>query len=271
MPNEYVLGHSEAELRRLEEQARFFGDLTAHLFRQAGLREGMHILDVGSGAGDVSLLASQFVGSGGSVLGVDRSKEAVAAANSRAQSSGVPRVKFISGDICTMQFDHKFDAIVGRLVLMYHPRPSEMVRHLAKHVRPGGLLIFHEIDAGHLVSEPRVPLFEEITSWIVQTLRASGADPMMGLKLRSTFTKAGLPAPRMIVTGRADGGSDSPAYEVMVGVLRSLLPAAERFGVVRPGEVEIDTLADRLRDQVSAGGGVILPPLLIGAWANKTG
>ena len=41
-PPDYVLGHSKAELRRLEEQARFFGDLTALVFREAGLREGLY-------------------------------------------------------------------------------------------------------------------------------------------------------------------------------------------------------------------------------------
>ena len=59
------------------------------------------------------------------------------------------------------------------------------------------------------------------------------------------------------------------AYGVLVGVLRSLLPAAERFGIVDAKEVQIDTLADRLRDEVVAANATILMPLLIGAWASK--
>jgi 2-polyprenyl-3-methyl-5-hydroxy-6-metoxy-1,4-benzoquinol methylase len=266
---DYVLGHSDAELRRLEQQGRFFGDLTALIFRAAGLREGMRVLDVGCGAGDVSLLAARFVGTAGAVLGVDRSEEAVAVAGKRAQASGAENVTFVTGDAAELQFDTEFDAVVGRLVVMYHPRPSEMLRHLSSHVRAGGLLVFHEIDAGHLVSEPRVPLFERMTSWIVQTLQVSGADPIMGLRLRLAFVNAGLPAPQMIVTGRVDGGPDSPAYEVLTSTLRALLPAAEQYGIIKADEVQIDTLASRLRDEVVAGGGVILPPLLIGAWTTK--
>ncbi|MFL6520011.1 MAG: methyltransferase domain-containing protein [Chthoniobacterales bacterium] len=72
-PPNYLLGHSASELRRLEEQAQFFGSLTKLVFREAGLSEGMRVLDVGSGAGDVSLLAGSFVGPGGEVIGVDRS------------------------------------------------------------------------------------------------------------------------------------------------------------------------------------------------------
>jgi SAM-dependent methyltransferase len=268
---EYVLGHSKAELQRLEEQAQFFGDLTALVFREAGLREGMHVLDIGSGPGDVSFLAGRFVGSSGSVLGIDRSEEAVTAANARAHAQGAKQVSFIAGDAGTIEFKRTFDAVVGRLVMMYQSQPAEMLRHLAAHVRPGGLLIFHEIDTGHLVSHPHVPLFEQMTSWIVSTLRASGADQMMGLKLRQTYIDAGLPAPKMLITGRADGGADSPAYGVLVAVLRALLPAAERFGVVDAKEVQIDTLTARLRDEVVAANATILPPLLIGAWSSKPG
>jgi 2-polyprenyl-3-methyl-5-hydroxy-6-metoxy-1,4-benzoquinol methylase len=268
-PPDYVLGHSKAELQRLEEQAHFFGDLTALVFREAGLRERMHILDIGSGAGDVSLLAGRFVGSSGSVLGIDRSEEAVTAANARARAQGAKQVSFIAGDAGTMKFKRTFDAVVGRFVMMYQSQPAEMLRHVAAHTHPGGLLIFHEIDTGHLVSHPRVPLFEQITSWIVSTLRASGADPIMGLKLRQTYIDAGLPAPRVLITGRADGGADSPAYGVLVGVLRALLPAAERFGVVDAKEVQIDTLAARLRDEIVAANATILLPLLVGAWASK--
>jgi ubiquinone/menaquinone biosynthesis C-methylase UbiE len=268
-PPDYVLGHSKAELQRLEKQAHFFGDLTALVFREAGLREGMHILDIGSGAGDVSFLAGRFVGSSGSVLGIDRSEEAVSEANARARAQGAKQVSFIAGDAGTMKFKRTFDAVVGRLVMMYQSQPAEMLRHVAAHTRRGGLLIFHEIDTGHLVSHPRVPLFEQITSWIVSTLRASGADPLMGLKLRQTYIDAGLSAPKVLITGRADGGADSPAYEVLVAVLRALLPAAERFGVVHAKEVQIDTLAARLRDEVVAANATILLPLLVGAWASK--
>jgi len=267
--NEYILGHSPEEMRRLEDQARFWGDLTAQVFRAAGLCEGMRVLDFGCGAGDVSFLAAQFVGASGEVVGVDRSESAVTTALNRAQATGARNVTFIQGDAAELQFEQPFDALVGRLVLMYHPQPSELLRHLIGHVRAGGMIVFQEIDVGHLVSEPHIPLFEKTTSTIAATLRASGADPMMGLKLRPAFLGAGLPEPQMLVLGRADGSADSPAYEVLAETLRSLLPAAERFGIVKAQEVEIDTLAARLREQVSAGGGVILLPLLIGAWTTK--
>lgn len=61
----YVLGNTPEELTRLGDQARFFGDLTAQLLQLAGLDAGMHVLDVGCGAGDVAFLAASMVGPSG--------------------------------------------------------------------------------------------------------------------------------------------------------------------------------------------------------------
>src|SRR5512134_2642562 len=101
--SEYVLGHSAAELRRLIEQAAFFGDLTADLFRRAELRTGMSVLDVGCGVGDVAFLAASIVGPTGSVLGIDRAAEAVAVARQRAGVAATDNVTFEVADAASFQ------------------------------------------------------------------------------------------------------------------------------------------------------------------------
>jgi SAM-dependent methyltransferase len=58
----YPLGYSEAEAKRLMEQGAMLEDLTADLLSRAGLAPGMRVLDVGCGVGDVSLLAARIVG-----------------------------------------------------------------------------------------------------------------------------------------------------------------------------------------------------------------
>jgi 2-polyprenyl-3-methyl-5-hydroxy-6-metoxy-1,4-benzoquinol methylase len=51
----YVLGHSEVELKRLATQARLIDPITRRFLVSAGIREGMRVLDVGSGVGDVAI------------------------------------------------------------------------------------------------------------------------------------------------------------------------------------------------------------------------
>ncbi len=46
-------------------------DITYNLLIDAGIKKGMHILDIGCGRGDVSFLLADMVGIEGSVLGLD--------------------------------------------------------------------------------------------------------------------------------------------------------------------------------------------------------
>ncbi len=91
---EYELGHTEWELKRLATQAQLVDPITRQYFKAAGIAPGMRVLDVGSGAGDVAFLAAELVGPTGSVIGVDRSPAAVAAARTRALERKLGNVMF---------------------------------------------------------------------------------------------------------------------------------------------------------------------------------
>jgi ubiquinone/menaquinone biosynthesis C-methylase UbiE len=101
----YELGHSDRELKRLETQARLVDPMTRQFFKSAGLEEGMRVLDVGSGAGDVAFLVAEMVGSSGEVVGTDRSPEALTMAEARAQARSLASVSFRLGDPTTFAFD----------------------------------------------------------------------------------------------------------------------------------------------------------------------
>jgi len=90
----YVLGHSDQELARLNEQGRIVEPITRRFFREAGLVAGMRVLDVGSGAGDVSFLAADLIGDTGAIVGVDRSSSAVEVARARADAARCRNVYF---------------------------------------------------------------------------------------------------------------------------------------------------------------------------------
>jgi hypothetical protein len=52
----YQLGSHDAELERLNLQGRLLAPATRTIFEMAGIESGMKVLDLGSGAGDVSFL-----------------------------------------------------------------------------------------------------------------------------------------------------------------------------------------------------------------------
>jgi ubiquinone/menaquinone biosynthesis C-methylase UbiE len=159
---EYVLGASASEQERLERQASAFDPLTERIFRHAGIQPGMRVLDVGCGAGDVSLLVQRLVGRDGSVLGVDREAASLERAQSRATRMRIKNVSFLESDFRYLDPKHGvFDAVVGRLVLMFQADPADAVRLVAQRVRPGGVLAFHELAATTGMAHPALPLREQ--------------------------------------------------------------------------------------------------------------
>ena len=265
----YVLGHGSEEHRRLILQSRFVGELTEIVFARAGLAQGMHVLDVGCGAGDVSLLAAAFVGSGGSVLGIDQSPDSVALARERAKAAGLDNVRFEVGQLEELRQDGPFDALVGRLVLLYLKEPAAVLRRLADLVRPGGLVVFQEMEMTTARAVPDVPLFTQCGRWIVEAFARAGVETSMGSRLYSIFQHAGLPEPQMISGGRVEGNPRSAIFEWIAQTVRSLLPMIEKTGVATKDEVGIDTLADRLRAATIEKSAVVHSPIFVGAWARK--
>jgi 2-polyprenyl-3-methyl-5-hydroxy-6-metoxy-1,4-benzoquinol methylase len=49
-----------------------------------------------------------------------------------------------------MVFGLGFDAVVGRYVLQFQPAPVGLLRQLASHLNPGGIVAFHELDWSQL-------------------------------------------------------------------------------------------------------------------------
>jgi SAM-dependent methyltransferase len=266
----YALGHAVDEIERLIEQARFFADLTEGLFRAAGMEPAMRVLDIGCGVGDVSFLAASLVGPNGSVTGLDRSPEAIAVATSRAAEAGIANVQFIVGDIASLTLPQPVDMVVGRLILMYLPDPTAVVRHLRTLVKHGGVLAFQEFDLQGATSEPRCPLFETALERLRQTFTKGGIGVRTGLHLGRIFEGAELGPPTMLSAARVERGPGSRIYRQVADVTRAVLPLMTRAAVASAEIVDVDTLESRLRDEAMALDATLAAPPLIGAWARNS-
>ncbi len=192
----YPLGYSTQEAQRLADQGALLEDLTEDVLRRAGLRQGMQVLDIGCGVGDVSLLAARMVGSDGAVLGIDKAVSSVEAARRRVAALGVKNARFEESDLAAFETDQEFDAVVGRLVLLYLPDPARVLRSLSRHLRSGAIVAFQEFDMSQASQAPASELFMQARRWILDAFTAGGAELDMGTKLYTTFLRAGLPASR---------------------------------------------------------------------------
>ncbi len=270
-PYDYPLGYSVLEARRLAERGALLEPFTEDVFRRAGLRPGMQVLDIGCGVGDVSLLAARMVGRHGAVLGIDRASSSVETAARRAAARGFSHARFQVDDIATFKTDAKFDALVGRLVLLYLPDPAAAVRHLSQHLRPGGIVAFQEYDRSQFSQVPAGELFTQIKHWLLEAFVAADTELDMGTKLYSTLVHAGFPPPNMVAATQVACGSSAPEYDYPVDLLRSLQPFIERAGIATAEEIGIDTLVARLVDDAVANERVIFLPRVVGAWSKLGG
>jgi ubiquinone/menaquinone biosynthesis C-methylase UbiE len=264
----YPLGHDPRELDRLTLQARLFEPITRRFFEAAGLQPGMRVLDIGSGAGDVAFLARTIVGEGGEVVGIDRAPEAVATANARAMALGYYNVRFVQTDIMDCLPDPQFDAVIGRLVLMYARDAAAALRQLTERLRPGTLVAFLEFDMQIARAAPATPAADRTLDLIRTALESAGAECQMGLKLPTLYESVGLPAPQLRYESMVAATAGHPAFQLVAEVFRTLLPVVERFDPASAREIDVDTLAGRIEAEVLARNGVLVAPALVGAWTR---
>jgi len=269
----YALGYSAEETARLEKQAQLWNASTRRLFEEAGIGAGMKVLDIGSGAGDVALLAADLVGPSGTVVGVDSDPAVLATAQERVRTAGVTNVSFIPADLHSLDLGADFDAVVGRLILLHMENPVETLRAVVRHVRSGGTVAFQEIDMSHGPFDiPPSPLHQQCWDWVVRSFGHAGIDLGMGLKLHRVFLDAGLPEPQMHLYAPIGAGPNWTGYDYMARGFSAALQMAEEHGLATTDEVaafDVATFATRLRDEVVGQRGMIMMAPYVGAWARK--
>ena len=266
----YTLGRTSHETTRLIEQSRIYGESTHRLCRRAGIIDGMRVLEIGSGAGDVALTIAELVGATGQVVGVDINAGILDTARQRATDAGTRNVEFIAGDARTLTFSEKFDAIVGRFVLMYMADPAAAFTTLITHLKPGGIAAFQEPEYTLYPAclHPDTPLMNQLITWILDVFKHSGAHLNMGIGLYQTFVNAGLPAPTMHLESPIGAAETWAGYRYMATIFQSLLPLLEKYELATAEHVEVDTLAVRIRQEVITSKRPFFLPLHVTAHAT---
>jgi len=265
---EYALGYTNAEHERLIRQAERIAPITERLFLEAGIGHGQRVLDLGSGVGDVALLAARLVGPSGEVVGIERDASSIARARARVSEAGLRNVSFTQVDINQIVDARPFDAAVGRFILMFIPDPVSALRSLIKLVRPGGVLVFQEPSWVSLLAlGARLPLWSSLLSSIHETFQRSGVNTEMGPALYQVFQEVGLPAPAMHLETAL--GSDADFTRLIHGLLISVRPLAQQHNVSLETLGDLDTLADRIQAEVAASNTVVSFVPMVGAWSRK--
>ena len=103
------------------------------------IKEGMTILDLGSGAGNDVFIASKIVGSTGKVIGVDMTREMISRAEENKVKLGLKNVDFRMGEIESLPVeDGSVDIVISNCVLNLVPDKRKAFSEIYRVLKPGG-------------------------------------------------------------------------------------------------------------------------------------
>ena len=128
---------------------RSFAGLTRQLLAAIATQPGTRVLDIGCGAGEISLGVARARGDA-RVTGIDISADLVAAASQRAAEFGAQRVRFAHADAGTFHDPAgPADLLVSRHGVMFFADPPGVFGHLARHAAPDARMVFSCFRARH--------------------------------------------------------------------------------------------------------------------------
>jgi SAM-dependent methyltransferase len=263
---QYVM-ESEKERHRLEVQAAVFEPFTRRFLASAGILNGMSILDVGTGVGDVALLAAGMVGPTGRVLGVDCEDGMINRAKQRAQSKQVENVQFQIGSLQPDENLGKFDFVIGRLVTAFQSDQVNFLHRVVSLVKAGGSIAFIEA-AWNLCgtsTNPAIPVYDDLIKRSISLIEALGFDSELGSRLTQLFAHAGLGRPS-VTAELLVGGPDSSLLDYSLLNFENLFMTAKKKGLEAPDDAAVKMICAEIRETAAASHVQFSGPCVVGAF-----
>jgi SAM-dependent methyltransferase len=119
---------------------------TGNPFMLGPINPGEIVVDVGSGAGFDSLIASSLVGPDGRVIGIDMTAEMLSKARAGAKKMGAAHVEFQEGFAETIPLPQEFaDVVISNGVLNLTPDKLKTLTEWARILKPSGRLYIGDI------------------------------------------------------------------------------------------------------------------------------
>jgi ubiquinone/menaquinone biosynthesis C-methylase UbiE len=215
----------------------------------AGLRRGMHSIDIGCGIGMLTLLMHEMNGHVRTV-GVDGSGARIESArSSRPADHGL---EFLKADLGALPLDSdSFDFSWSRFVFEYLPDPASALREMIRVTRPGGIVAIADLDAQLTQFYPQSPALAAGIDEALRLLAGDGFDPCIGRKLFSLFKTHSLKHIKATAVPYQTYAGGLPP-DAQTNWSQKLRAAAARLTAIAPGgrwdELMTQVMEQMLRD-----------------------
>ncbi len=120
----------------------------------ANIKEGMTVLDLGSGAGIDCFIAAKLVGTSGTVIGVDMTEEMIEKANANKTRANATNVEFRLGEIESLPVDNDtVDQVISNCVINLVPDKEKAFSEIHRVLKIGGKFTVSDIVTDGKISE----------------------------------------------------------------------------------------------------------------------
>jgi SAM-dependent methyltransferase len=196
---DYLLGTHDEEIARLGLQHRVWRPRALDAWRRGGFTVGQTLLDVGCGPGHATFDLAEISGPAGRVVALDRSRRFLDALETEGDRRGLRNITTLEADLNESGPDEarlpaaEADGAWARWVFAFLKRPRDLAARLAAALKPGGALVLHEyFDYSTWRLAPRCPELEEFVAVVMESWRADGGEPDVGLDLPRWLEELGF-------------------------------------------------------------------------------
>ena len=221
----YTHGSSESERQRL---TALNYRLNERSLAPANFMPGERVVDFGAGLGQFSRSIARQTGV--PVLALERNPEQIEEAIRQAIEAGEESLLTMrEGDVMSPTIGDEewgqFDVAHARFILEHVSDPLQVVRHMARAVRPGGRVILADDDYDGMRLWPEPAGFTSVWNAYQRTYDKHGNDPIVGRRLVQLLHQAGL-RPRRSSLVFFGGCAGEATFEEIVGNIASIIDEA---------------------------------------------
>ncbi len=167
-------------------------DLTHEFLASSKIRQGSNCLDLGCGSGAVSFELLNYVGTSGSVLGIDLDTSNVDYARSLANRLKEVNISFEQGNAYALDYEQRFDLVYSRFLLSHLSHPEKALHNIYQTLSEEGILLVEDTDFSGHFSYPKNEHFDQYVSWYQQLLKSRGANANRGPEIMGLLQKVGF-------------------------------------------------------------------------------
>ena len=235
--DKYLFDHEEvSERERLRAIELLSDPSTIRAFQEIGVHEKWRCLEVGAGGGSIAEWLCQTVGATGHVVAADLEVKFL-------KELDYPNLDVWEFNLITDDLpESEFDLVHARSVLIHLLKREEILKKLARAVKPGGWLFVEDPDfliygIDPSVSPPMSELARKVDQALLQAIDLIGIDTHFGERIFGLIRSLGFES----VQGRGEvsvylGGA--PVSEVMKLTVERLRTPILATGLVTETELE---------------------------------